>query len=713
MVLGWPRDAVAETSVAESDGSVERLVVTARKREERLEDIPVAVTVLREGDIAARGITELNQVEKFAPNIVQLHFGQGAMTHGGVFIRGVGLQDHIITTDPAVGIYLDGVYLGRNVGANLDLADIERVEVARGPQGSLAGRNTLGGAIHVVTRKPAGANALRASVRAGSLGRLDGNAHADIDLGATAALSVSASMRSRDGVGRALRIDDPKAEFGEVAVAVGRASLVWQPSGTVAIRATVDHSYGRQGIGPYEAFVFNPGNAFGLRQQDQPRNPDDSHSLNNDLTESSGRSSGAALTMQWDLSEKLAFTAIHSAREMWFEAGLDNEKVEASLIEFPERGESDQTTTELRLAYVGGGMDWLAGLYAFDEDGFNDSPFVFRTPPPAGEPATIPTSDFPGLLYVEQETSSRAAFAHGSFDLSERWTLGTGARYTQDRKDAIGSLHYFPAPAHRSDDWSAWSADASLTWQAHPAFNAYARYARGYQAGGYPPRPFGGPDTFVAFDPTYADSFEVGVKTTPLAALRLNAALFRVQYTDLPVQVSELVAEGFLTRTRNAAESAATGVEVELSWQAGDFGLDAAVGLMDMEISAVDQRVQGIRPGDSPALTPDLTVSLSPHHRWQTPQGGTITARIDAYHRGAMYGQPINNRFNHMPALTFANASLAYDSADGRWQAVLYGNNLGNEIYPLARLDVDPIVLTIRSNDRREFGLRFTYTLGG
>ena len=78
-----------------------------------------------------------------------------------------------------------------------------------------------------------------------------------------------------------------------------------------------------------------------------------------------------------------------------------------------------------------------------------------------------------------------------------------------------------------------------------------------------------------------------------------------------------------------------------------------------------------------------------------------------------MYGQPINNRFNHMPALTLASASLAYDSADGRWQAVLYGNNLGNEIYPLARLDVDPIVLTIRSNDRREFGLRFTYTLGG
>ena len=126
---------------------LEDIVVTARKREETLLEAPQALSVFQDQDLRQRGITELNQIEKFAPNIVQTSFGQGNTGHAAVFMRGIGLQDHIITTDPSVGIYLDGVYLGRNMGANMDLLNIERVEVARGPQGSLSGRNTLGGSL--------------------------------------------------------------------------------------------------------------------------------------------------------------------------------------------------------------------------------------------------------------------------------------------------------------------------------------------------------------------------------------------------------------------------------------------------------------------------------------------------------------------------------------------------------------------------------------
>ena len=135
---------VSPVSAQTQASSLEEIVVSARKREESLHEVPNAITVLQEEDLRRRGITELNQVEKFAPNVVQTNFGQGNTGHAAVFMRGAGVQDHIITTDPSVGIYLDGVYLGRNMGANMDLMNIERVEVARGPQGSLSGRNTLG-----------------------------------------------------------------------------------------------------------------------------------------------------------------------------------------------------------------------------------------------------------------------------------------------------------------------------------------------------------------------------------------------------------------------------------------------------------------------------------------------------------------------------------------------------------------------------------------
>ncbi|MXW53454.1 MAG: TonB-dependent receptor [Gammaproteobacteria bacterium] len=133
---------------------IKELVVTVRKRVEHLSEVPVSLTILNNAGIKEKGISELNQLEKFAPNTIQTNFGQGSTGHAAAFMRGIGLQDHIITTDPAVGIYLDGDYLGRNTGANMDLVNLERVEVVRGPQGTLSGRNTLGGALNIVTREP-------------------------------------------------------------------------------------------------------------------------------------------------------------------------------------------------------------------------------------------------------------------------------------------------------------------------------------------------------------------------------------------------------------------------------------------------------------------------------------------------------------------------------------------------------------------------------
>ena len=697
----------------EADAEVEVVLVTARRRAEPAVEVPAAVTVLAETAIRARGVTELNQLEKYAPNVVQTNFGQGSTGHAAVFIRGIGLQDHIITTDPAVGIYLDGVYLGRNMGANMDLVNIERVEVLRGPQGSLSGRNTLGGALNVVTRKPRGDGSGLVDVKLGSLGRRNANFLADAGLGDAAALTVSGGIKSRDGIGQALGIANPEAEIGQILQGFGRAALNWQAAPNLGLLFAADVSRSDQGVSPHAVDVFNPANGFGLRQADQPANPDDTYSLNNELMSTADETKGYSLTVDWELREQLRAKAIASRRSMWFEGGLDNEKVAATLIEFPERGEAEQTTLELQLAGDAAWGDWVAGLYAFDEDGFNDSPFVFRLAGLAdGRPVVIPASDFDGRLYLEQQTESRAAFGHANVDLAERITLGLGLRHTRDDKRAIGSLHYFPAPAERRGRWRETTGDATLAYRAGNA-NVYLRYARGYQAGGYPPRPFGGPATFVAFDPTFADSWEMGLKGT-FATLQLAASVFHVSYTDLVVQVNELIPEGFLTLNQNAAASRAAGFELEGRWQpSAAFGVEFALGYLDAEITETDDRVQGISAGDSPALTPSYTVSLSPRYRWQLRGGGTATARVDGYHRSRMYGQPINTVLNEIPALTLASASLAYASPGEAWTLALYAHNVTDAVYPLARLDLDPTVLTINSNDRREFGVRFGWRFRG
>ena len=701
----------AEASVAPT---IEEVVVTARRRQESLADIPLSVTVLNEQAIRARGITELNQVEKFAPNIVQTNFGQGNTGHAAVFMRGIGLQDHIITTDPAVGIYIDGVYLGRNMGANMDLMNIEHVEVVRGPQGSLHGRNTLGGALNIVTRKPSGEDAGRIDLKVGSLGRRNGNFFADVALRDALALTVSGGVKSRGGVGRARGIANPEAEIGEILQGFGRAALLWDGNDRWRVLATADISRSDQGVTPHVVRVFNPDNGFGLRQSDQPANPDDTHSLNNELMSTADETRGYSLTVDWHMTDGLTARAIVSGRSMWFEGGLDNEKVAATLIEFPERGEADQITVEALLSGAASWGDWVAGLYAFDEDGFNRSPFVFRPGGVGdGRPAVIPASDFDGLLLLRQEAQSRAAFAHANVEFRRRWTLGVGIRHTRDVKNGSGFLHYFPGPVRRSDEWSAVTGDLSLAWRFADGVNIFASYARGYQAGGYPPRPFGGPDTFAAFDHTTADSFEIGAKGAFGQRWTLRAALFHVGYKDLAVQVNELVGQGFLTLTQNAAESRATGIELEGAWElTEDARVEFAFGYIDIEISKVDERVQGIAVGDSPALTPNFTLSVSPRKQWRLRGGGAVTARLDHYRRGAMFGQPINTPLNRIDSLALTSASLAYTSPDGGWDVALYGHNLGDAVYPLAKLDLDPTVLVINSNDRREVGLRFSRTFG-
>jgi len=204
--IGVGQAAVAQET---SDSVFETVIVTAQRREQSIYDVPVAISAFSAETMEKQGVTNLVDIGKFVPNLNVTGFSAGHTSSANPFIRGIGLQDHLITTDPGVGVYVDGIYLGRQVGQNWSLTNIERVEVLRGPQGTLYGRNSIGGAINIITRKPGDEDGGRMSLTAGSRGRLNGDVYTNMRLTDQVAMSFSAAYQSRDGLVEFLLIDDP------------------------------------------------------------------------------------------------------------------------------------------------------------------------------------------------------------------------------------------------------------------------------------------------------------------------------------------------------------------------------------------------------------------------------------------------------------------------------------------------------------------------
>ena len=212
--------------------------MTAQKREQSIYDVPVAISAFSAETIERQGIADLTDIGKFVPNLNVTGFSAGHTSSTNAFIRGIGLQDHLITTDPGVGVYVDGVYLGRQVGQNWSLANIERVEVLRGPQGTLYGRNSIGGAINIITRQPGDEDGGRVSLTAGSRGRLNADFYTNMAFSDQFAMSLTGAFQRRDGLGKFEKLENPRKEVGELEDISARVALKWSPNDRLSFLLT-------------------------------------------------------------------------------------------------------------------------------------------------------------------------------------------------------------------------------------------------------------------------------------------------------------------------------------------------------------------------------------------------------------------------------------------------------------------------------------------
>jgi len=690
--------------IAQDDPVFEEIVVTATKREQSAYDVPAALSVFSANTVEKQGITDLIDVGKFVPNLNVTSFGGGQVSSSNPFIRGIGLQDHLVTTDPGVGVYVDGVYLGRQIGQNWSLANIERIEVLRGPQGTLYGRNSIGGAINIITRKPGEESTNRVSLQVGSRGRINAQYYGNARVSDQFAISGSVAYNKRDGVGNFINIDT-STEVGEFEDISGRLNLLWTPSEVFSVLFTADANDQDSGLGPYTTFIDQLPNGApfqaGLRNSDVG-SPFDNATGQADLVDIGNSASGFSITADYKISEAVNLKLIASSRESDYTTGLDDDATAVNFLAFGELGEADQDSYELQLNANFGDYDLVAGLYYFEEDGFNDQPaFTFN----GGG----------GSEFLQQNLESFAVYANLGYNVNERLRIAGGLRYTEDEKDAFVAISgLFDASANERFTELSW--DASATYEINSRLTAYGSIASGYQSGQFNPRPFClfgdffGNNMMIptpnCFDQDLENitalNYEAGIKGQATDNLQMSLAVFYTDYSDLPYQVSNTTADGFNT-VNIIVDQVSSGIEWESSWRVSDgFYLNSSLGYIDVD-------VQDDNPFAAAPLTPELTLSISPEYTFGVANGGSVTLRGDYSFRDEFFGEPSSDpgRLTQIDSRDLINVDVSYTPPSGNWTVAAYGRNITDERYENARLNTGDYVLAILSNDASEFGIRF------
>ncbi len=727
----------------------EELLVTARKREESLLEVPISVVVFNEEALNKPTVVNLESLDGLTPN---MEFGSsppvsGTTNAATVFIRGIGQNDFLATNDPGVGIYLDGVYIARSVGAVLRLDDIERVEVLRGPQGTLFGKNSIGGAIQVISRKPSDTFQSRLGVTLGEFNRRDTSASFEGPITENLSGRLSLLEENRDGY-----VERPLADeyLGDVNSQAAKGVLHWELSGSSELMLSVDHTRQRQNGAPeiaveiaesrdaatllgilpgqwtsYETFNVLIAPQF-QSQWDSRWVPTDNRFLNYGTGEVRDDIdvTGVALTGRFDLTPSLSLTSVTGYRTM---EGVYARDADASPLNYGQlktEDEQSQYSQELRLnGRVGDSLSWTTGIFYFKEDIDNRQDVIIMQ---GLFEATAGTADATFDVTNILEVNSSALFGQASWDIDNRWSVTGGLRFTREEKDffvdiaAVNIAAQVIGPVQRPQDaWTNLLPMLSVDYRFSDASLAYISYSEGFKSGGYngrlvnpPADPVTGEPTIDTFDPEEAESFELGFKQN-FKNIFLQSSVFETNYTNLQVSVFSQGANNPITVTiDNAAKAQIRGAELEVQADIDErliinFGagyLDAKY--QELEINTLlnlDAKLQKI-PKWNFYLGAEQKVNLGRH--------GDLRLGLDASYKSKTYNDPLNTESVSQDGFALYNAFVTWEADSTGWVLSFFGNNLSDEEYFLSGVsDLGSFGASGATLSRgREFGFELQYT---
>ncbi|WP_430402437.1 TonB-dependent receptor [Hyphomonas sp.] len=665
---------------------MDTVTVTARKRDESLQDVPLSVTALGEAQIEAKKVRSLEDLTVGIPNV---SFDDVGTTPGtaNFSIRGLGINSSIPSIDPTVGTFVDGVYIGTNAGVIFDVFDLESIEVLRGPQGTLFGRNVTGGAVLLNTRTPGKELERRAqiAVEGGGDGGLSTYLKGSIGGPVSDTVGLQVSAYYNDDQGWFENRFDGK-NFGKREQFFVRPVLVWTPSSTSELILRYEYA-DIDGDGP-------PGQSHtnGSGVPGSPQNFDrDSFDFSID-NPGYVKSKSHFLTAEFnlDVGPNGKITNIFGYRDLEQDMLTDLDAQPVTLFDGRFQIESEQVSNELRYAgRFGDNLNIVAGLYYYANDlVYAEGRSIF---------GGALTQDGGGDYSVE----STAAFVSADYALTDQWVLTTGLRYTVEEKSVkVASLPLNTnAPCNvvvgtcafdfvDSEDWNSLSPKIGVNYLINDDARAYVHWTRGYRSGGYNLRNtaadtanFGpGP-----FDQEQVDSFELGLKTQ-WSSGRLNAAIFhnKVQDMQREVQLADPTS-GIVQLIRNTADAELTGMEVEGVFQLSDtLVIDASLGLVDAEYTDVlfDLNGDGVIDGADKELdlprAPEVTWSLGLVHDLDIGNWGTASSRVSyAYRDESAFTD--DNR-GYILEQDVLDAGVDFRPDGGIWELSLYARNLLNTV---------------------------------
>lgn len=582
---------------------LDTITVTARKKEENLQTTPVAVTALGADTLDERQITNVEGVQYNAPNILILPTTGGSAIP--IAIRGQVGSENTAANDQAVGVYIDGVYAARSSIGFLELVDVERVEVLRGPQGTLFGRNTTGGAINIVTPTPDGEFSGRVTGRYGNFNAWDVLGHVNVPImGDEVAARVSFKHGERDGYGESLTTG---LDFNDANTDYVRGVLRIAPENSIFDVTLAGDYFNRQGNGVLAALDFvQPGSTadtfFGFSNFISPEFQTNFSQLDSfeDIT-----AKGASATINIDLGG-VQLKSISAARYTENNVNTDADGSPLPIIEFEQNNEQEQQySQELQLSGSTERFDWILGGYFFTEN--ND------------DATRSTTADTFGQI----DNQSVAIFGQATYSLTDRLRFTGGLRYTWDDRETVISLLtpgstactipvvQLDDPAGctvtRSADFSYLSYLANIDYQLNDNVFAYVKTSRGNRSGGFNHR-----QILPAYNPEQVTDYEIGLKTDLFDnRLRANLALFYSDYKDVQRTVVTVINGAPSAVVSNAAEAEIFGAELEVSALPTDnLEIGGSLGLLDPSYKTFDDPLLGDRSGEPFAYAPDTTYSL-------------------------------------------------------------------------------------------------------
>ncbi len=685
-------NAVAQQQTAQDDKDAEptglqRIEVTARRTVENLQEVPVSVTAIHATDIAENGLTDVTDVQRYATNTT-LQVSRGTSSTLTAYVRGIGQQDPLWGFEPGVGMYVDDVYIARPQGAVMEILDVERIEVLRGPQGTLYGKNTIGGALKYVTKEMRGDNSFDFSASFGNYGMASYKAAGQLSL-LDDKLFIGGAFAdiSRDGFGTFKNTGD---ENYNKDISAGRLTLEYHATDDLFFRLAYDKTV--DDSNPKGGFRLVPSVLNGQQLYDSVYDSDISLPMYNKV-----ETSGTSLTLTWNIDEHFSFKSVTAQREGDTYTNIDFDNTALKSLDVPAVYDDEQFTQELQLNYVADGITAVGGLYYYTGDACGAFDVQLEV---LGNALGLPgfTLENGGCT----DTDSYSIYGQTSFDLTEQWSMTLGGRFTEDTKTANvyrykffstvypGDLEAGTAvpsnPSNKFDGeqtWSRFSPRVGVEYQANKDLMYYASYTNGFKSGGYNMRADfdTDPEGAKPFDPEVVDTIEIGFKSEPTDDLRINAAYFFSDYTDMQVTVQRAVDDNFVARILNAGQAEIQGLELETTYAASsDLTLTLGMGYIDAEfvefITADPQTGALVDVSDTLDIsnTPDWSINAGLNYTYSADIGDFVLTANAAY-RGATQifeaPSPLDEG-----GYTLVNLGINYYHKDGHWSGSLQAKNL-------------------------------------